>query len=99
MERTSRLAAGMSAGALWVTITTAAMVEISMKLYLLGCLATGIASLWALVEVWIARPDHDGLARIRSKIYRARLDGALTEEADLEAAEDRKLRRYLDRVV
>ncbi|MFI6883432.1 hypothetical protein [Streptosporangium canum] len=99
MERTSRLAAGISAGALWVTTATAAVAEISMRLYMLSCLATGITSLWALVEVWMLRPDHGGLAKIRFQIYKAQLTEAVIEEENLRTAEDRKQRRHLDHVV
>lgn len=98
MERT-RLVSGVSAGALWVTTAMAAVANIGIRFYLLAWLATGVASLWALVEVWMARPDHGKLAIVRSRIAEARLTGALMEEADRHATEDRQLRHYLGRVV
>lgn len=98
MERANRWAVGVCAAALWIISVAAAKVGLDMRFFLLGWLAAGIMTLWALVELWLARPDHDGLAKARYQLYTARLNGALMEEADLRAAEDRELRRHLNHV-
>lgn len=92
MERSSRLTVGAAAATLWATSAAAAVVGADLKIYLLVWLATGIASLWALGELWLARPDHGGLAKVRGQLYQARLNEALLEEYDLNAAEDRRSR-------
>ncbi|MGW4663253.1 hypothetical protein [Streptosporangium sandarakinum] len=97
--QTNRLVSGSCAGASWVTAATTAATDINIRLYLLILVATCVTSIWALVEVWIARPDHTGLAMARIRLYEAKLNGALEEEHTYAARQERKERRYLNRVV
>lgn len=94
MERSSRLIVGAAAAILWAASATAAVVDADLKIYLLVWLATGVASLWALGELWLARPDHGGLAKVRGQLYQARLNEALLEEYNLQIAEDQRSRNH-----
>lgn len=98
MERANRWVVGACAIALWIITAAVAVAELNMRVYFMVWLATAILTLWALVEIWLSRPDHGGLAKVRSRLYEARLNGALMEEEDLRVAEDRRARRHLNRV-
>jgi hypothetical protein len=79
MGRYQRWASHVGTGASWAATVYTAHLDIDIKLHMVLCLGTLVATLWTLIII-LLRPDHGLLADMRIRLLAFRAEMALAEQ-------------------